>query len=163
MSLPNLSAAGLTLVLGLAPLSPAPLRSSIPVLDNETHAGHALDATGDTRALNDLDSPQVGTLSDDPGQAPTEPGSAATDVPVDSADVAAPPVAVSVDFGLHSSGVMAREQAPTLSEPKLFHLITLSTRSALLPCLLTFPWALTHLPPCRLTFPLSLAHLAVTR
>ena len=92
MSLPTRPAAGQPLASGSAPLQPALLRSTIPVLDDEKRAGHTLDATGDTGGLNDRNSPQVDTLSDDPGHAPAEPGSAATDLPVVSADVALHPL-----------------------------------------------------------------------
>ena len=97
---------------GSAPLHPAPLRSAIPVLDDEKRAGHTLDATGETGALNDRNLPQVGTLSDDSEFASAEPGSAATYLPVDSTDVASQPFELAVELGSYRSGVMTRWQVP---------------------------------------------------
>ena len=103
--LQNRPGADQPLASGSAPLHPAPLRSAIPVLDDEKRAGHTLDATGETGALNDRNLPQVGTLSDDPGHAPAEPGSAATYLPVDSTDVASQPFELAVELGSYRSGV----------------------------------------------------------
>ena len=93
----------------MPPLS-GPLRSYIAVLGGEACADHALDATGETVVLNDLDSPQDGTLSDDSGHAPAEPGSTTTEHPVDSVAVAALPVLVFVVLDSHRSGEVDGDQ-----------------------------------------------------
>ena len=144
MLLPNRSDADQPLASGSAPLHPAPLRSAIPVLDDEKRAGHTLDATGETGALNDRNLPQVGTLSDDSEFASAEPGSAATYLPV-----------VRPTWRLYSFlspwtlTRIAEVRRPmtklaTLSRPKLFLLITLPILSASQLCPLTTPLTLTR-------------------